>query len=185
MKYKYLAIIALTSAVTAPSALSQTTDGVLDDTSTGQVDINLQVLDSVEITGLNDISFGTYGGSDTGPRGISEGYCVYVNGAGDYDITASSTNGPATNDATQFHLVGGTLLDEIMYTVKFVGAASGASSASVTNYADKSATFAGSSRRDCSGSDNAQLHIDITEQELRDASTDTYQDTLILLVSPV
>jgi hypothetical protein len=185
MKYKYLAIIALTSAVTAPSALSQTTQGTLDATSEGQVQINLEVLDSVQITGLNDISFGTYGGSDTGPRGISEGYCVYVNGAGDYDITATSSNGAATDDTAKFHLVGGTSSDEIMYTVKFVGAASGASSASVTNYSETSATFAGSNLRDCSGSDNAQLHIDITEQELRDASTDTYQDTLILLVSPV
>ena len=75
--------------------------------------------------------------------------------------------------------------DQIMYTIKFVGAATGASSASVTTYNTASATFQGSTSRTCNNADNAQLHIDIVESELREASTDTYQDTLILLVNPV
>jgi hypothetical protein len=59
--------------------------------------------------------------------------------------------------------------------VKFVGAATGASTATATKYNTASATFNGSNLRNCNNADNAQLHIDIEEQEIRDATTDTYQ----------
>jgi len=185
MKFKYTAIIALASFVIAPAAFAQISQGTLGATSTGQIDLDLQVLDSVEISRLGDIDFGTYGGANTGDIGSSEGFCVYVNGGDDYKITPSSSNGAATDDNELFHLLGDTDADEIMYSVKFIGAATGASAASATKFNSASASFKGSRLRDCNNADNAQLHIDITEQEIRDATTDTYQDTLILLVNPV
>jgi hypothetical protein len=157
MKFKYAAIILLTSFVGAPAAFSQQTQGSLGATSTGKIDLDLQVLDSVEINRLGDINLGSYGGANTGDLASSEAYCVYVD-----------------NDA-----------DEIMYTVKFAGAATGAAAASINKYGDASTSFKGSKLRDCNNADNAQLHIDISEQEIRNATTDTYQDTLILLVNPV
>jgi hypothetical protein len=39
--------------------------------------------------------------------------------------------------------------------------------------------------RDCSSSDNASIDVNIAEQEIRDATTDSYSDTLILLVNPI
>jgi len=185
MKTKYFAIVGLASLLAAPAAFAQTAQGSLGATSTGQIDLELQVLDSVEISRLGDIDFGDYGGTDTGDVGASEGYCVYVNGGDDYKITPTSANGAATDDNQKFHLLGDVGADEIMYTVKFVGAASGASTATATQYNAASATFQGSRLRNCNNADNAQLHIDIAEQEIRDATTDTYQDTLILLVNPV
>lgn len=153
------------------------TDGSMGSTSTGQIDLDLEVLDSVEITALNDIDFGQYGGTDTGDINAGDAYCVFVNGGDDYNITPTSSNG-------KFSLVG-VLGDEIDYTVKLNGAATGAASASAVSYNSASATFSGSNARDCSSADNASVDVSITEAEIRTASTDTYSDTLILLVSPI
>jgi len=178
-------VVKLAGLVSTPAAFAQLTQGSLGATSQGQLDLDLQVLDSVEINRLGDIDFGTYGGTNTGDIGASEAYCVYVNGGDDYKITPTSNNGAATDDTDKFHLLGDTDADEIMYTVKFVGAANGAAAANTTTYNTASATFQGSKLRTCNNTDNAQLHIDIAEQEIRDATTDTYQDTLILLVNPM
>lgn len=185
MKFKFSAILVMTGLLTAPAAFAQLTQGSLGATSTGKIDLDLQVLDSVEINRLGDIDFGTYGGVNTGDVSQSEAYCVYVNGGDDYKITPTSTNTAASDDAEKFHLLGDTDADEIMYTVKFVGAATGAAAAAVTKYNTQTASFKGSRLRTCGDADNAQLHIEIAEQEIRDATTDTYQDTLVLLVNPV
>jgi spore coat protein U-like protein len=168
---------------TSGMAAAQTQDGTLGATSTGQIQIDLEILDSVEISSLDTIDFGQYGGTNTGDINQGDSFCVYVNGGDDYTITPTSSNGADGDGA--FVLVGNTDGDEIKYSVRFVGAATGASSASATSYNTASSTFKGSVRRDCNSSDNASLDINIAEQELRDATTDTYSDTLILLVNPV
>ncbi|MDG2175696.1 MAG: hypothetical protein P8M72_06155 [Gammaproteobacteria bacterium] len=66
---------------------------------------------------------------------------------------------------------GATEGDEIDYNVKLVGTASGAAQATAVSCNTASATFSGSGVRDYGSADNA--------------STDTYSDTLILLVSPI
>lgn len=146
-------------------------------TSTGQIDLDLQVLDSVEISALDDVDFGTYAGTDVGDINAGDAYCVFVNGGDDYTITPTSSNGSFALD--------GVLGDSINYTVKLAGAATGAASASAVAYNAASATFSGSSARDCSSADNASVDISIAESDIRAASTDTYSDTLILLVSPI
>ena len=153
------------------------TDGTMGATSTGQVDLDLEVLDSVAISSLDNIDFGQYGGSDTGDINAGDSYCVYVNGGDDYNITPTSSNG-------KFSLVG-TLGDEINYTVKLAGAATGASSQSAVSYNTASSTYQGSNAVDCGSTNNASVDVSITESELRKASTDTYSDTLILMVSPI
>jgi hypothetical protein len=130
------------------SAAFAATDGTLGSTSTGQVDLDLEILDSVEISALNDIDFGQYGGGDTGDINAGDAYCVFVNGGDDYNITPTSSNG-------KFSMVG-TLGDEIDYTVKLAGAATGASSASAVNYGSTSSTFSGSNARDCGSADTVQ-----------------------------
>jgi spore coat protein U-like protein len=176
-------MVALVSILVSSLAAAQTQDGSLGATSTGQIQIDLEILDSVEITSLDTIDFGQYGGASTGDVNQGDSFCVYVNGGDDYTITPTSSNG-ADSDG-DFVLIGDNDGDEIKYTVRFVGAATGASSASNTTYNTASSTFQGSVRRDCNSSDNASLDINIAEQEMRDATTDTYTDTLILLVNPV
>jgi hypothetical protein len=153
------------------------TDGSMGSTSSGQVKLDLQVLDSVEISALNDIDFGQYGGTDTGNINAGDAYCVYRNGGDGYTITPTSANG-------KFALQG-TLGDEINYTVKLAGAATGASAATAVSYNTASGTFSGSAARDCGATDNASVDVSIDEADIRTASTDTYADTLILLVSPI
>ncbi len=162
----------------ALTANAQTLQGQLGATSTGQLDLDLEVTDSVEITSLNSIDLGSYGGGDTGGINSGDAFCVYVHGGDGYTITPTSSNG-------SFNMIGTTGGDQIEYSVKLVGAASGASSANSLTYNNSTSTFTGSRLRDCGGNNNASVDISIQEQEIRDASTDTYADTLILLVNPV
>lgn len=74
------------SSMLSPLAMAAD-DGDLGATSTGEIDINLEVTDSVEISALDDIDFGSYGGGDTGDINAGDGFCVYVNGGDDYTIT--------------------------------------------------------------------------------------------------
>ena len=170
-------VLATVMAGLLSTAATAATDGTVGLTSQGQIGIGVQVLDSVRISALNDVDFGTYGGTDTGGRNAGDAYCVYVNGGDNYTITPTSSNG-------QFSLIG-LLGDQIDYTVKLHDAATGADTAAAVGYNTASASFAGSPSRTCGASDNASVDISITEAELGAASTDTYSDTLILLVNPI
>ena len=176
MKTSHKLLATVIAGLISTSAMAAT-DGTIGATSTGQIDLNLEVLDSVEISALNDVDFGTYGGTDVGDINAGDAYCVFVNGGDDYTITPTSANGTFALD--------GVLGDSINYTVKLAGAATGAASAAAVGYNVASATFSGSSARDCGSADNASVDISIAESEIRAASTDTYSDTLILLVSPI
>ena len=160
------------------AAMAQTQNGSLGATSTGQIDLDLEVTDSVEITAVGSIDLGSYGGGDVGGINKGDAFCVYVNGGDGYTITPTSLNG-------EFALLGTAGGDKIEYSVKLVGAATGAASATAQTYNSKTSTFTGSRLRNCGSADNASVDISIAEQEIRDASTDTYADTLILLVNPV
>ena len=155
-----------------------TADGSLGATSTGNVDINLEVLDSVQITDLKTIDFGTYGGADTGARNLGDDYCVYVNGGDSYTITPTSSN-------LAFELAGASFGGTIPYDVKIVGTQTGAAGGTSATYNTATGSFTGSSSLTCSGTNNASLDVSIAEQDIRDAATDTYADTLILVVSPI
>ena len=167
------------STIASAMAAAQTQDGSLGATSTGQIDLDLQVLDSVEITSLTSIDFGTYGAGNTGDINSGDSFCVYRNGADGYTITPTSSNGSFALAGTDSNA------DTIEYTVRLNGAATGASSASAVSYNTASSTFNGSVFRDCSSTDNASIDVHIAEQEIRDATTDSYSDTLILLVNPI
>ena len=178
MNKTLLASALVLSAFIAPVSYAATADGALGATSTGNVDVDLEVLDSVQISDLDAIDFGTYGGTDTGARNLGDDYCVYVNGGDSYTITPTSTN-------AAFELAGGSFGDTIPYVVKLNGAATGAAAAASVAYSDPSASFTGSSSLTCGGTNNASLDVSIAEQDIRDATTDTYSDTLILVVSPI
>ena len=172
-------LLATVIAIVLGSSLSfAANDGNLGSTSQGDLELNLSVLDSVEISSLNDIDFGSYGAGNTGGINQGDAFCVYVNGADDYTITPTSSNG-------SFALAGNNQADTIPYVVKLVGAATGAAAATATNYNAASATFQGANTRDCGSANNACLDISIAESDIRAATTDTYADTLILLVNPV
>lgn len=178
MKARNTLLATVIASLLGSSLSLAATDGNLGATSQGDLDLDLSVLDSVEITSLDDIDFGSYGAGNTGGINQGDAFCVYVNGADDYTITPTSSNG-------SFALAGDNQADTIPYVVKLVGAATGAAAATATNYNAASATFQGANTRDCGSANNASLDISIAESDIRAATTDTYADTLILLVNPV
>jgi len=89
-----------------------------------------------------------------------------------------------TSINTKFALVG-TAGDEINYTVKLAGTAAGAAAEASVNYDTASALYSGNNARDCASADNASVDVSIAESDIRAASTDTYSDTLVLMVSPI
>ena len=178
MKARNKVIATVIAGLLSSTAAFAATDGSLGATSTGQVDLDLEVLESVQITALDDINFGSYGGANSGDINQGDAYCVYVSGGEDYTITPTSSNG-------DFNLVGATNSDEIAYTVKFAGASTGAASQAAVAYNTASATFTGDDATDCGAANNASIDVSITEAAIRAVSADDYSDTLVLLVNPI
>ena len=173
-----LTAYALPLILTTTPAAAQTGDGNIGSISSGQVELGIEVLDSVQVSALDSLDFGTYGGSDSGGLNLGDAFCVYVNGGDQYTITLTSAN-------SAFKLIGTTFANEIDYVVRFNGAADGAESAPQTLYSATSSPFSGSQVLDCNSVNNASIDLSISEQAIRDASTDTYADTLILVVNPI
>ena len=176
MKTRNKVIATVIAGLMSTSAMAAL-DGSMGSTSEGRIDLDLEVLDSVQISALNDVDFGQYGGADTGDINGGDAYCVFRNGGDGYTITPTSTNG-------SFALTGGTG-DSINYTVRLAGAATGAASAAAVSYNTASGTFSGNAATDCGGANNASIDVSITEADVRAVSSGTYADTLILLVNPI
>lgn len=173
-------------AQTAPLAGSGTQGSLVGTGSQGSFGLSFAVAHSVQVSGLDNLSLGSYGGTNAAQNVTqSESFCVYVNGGDGYTIVPTSENQAATDDSDKFFLTGSTD-DEIMYTVKFDDNASSAAAGEIITYGDSnSSTALGSRLRNCGGSANATIEINIPEQEIRDATTGSYADRLILTVAPV
>jgi len=151
-------------------------------TSYSESDITFTVDDQVQLTGLSDIDLGTYSATDTGEVTGGDTFCVYVNGADDFTITASNT----ANDASDFTLdEEGDGTDQIQYTVRVAnGDVATAAATAALGYDSASGNLTGSNQRNCGGSDNTAVEISVDEQEMREATTGDYAGTLQLLVTP-
>ena len=93
------------------NSFAATADGSLGATSTGTVDIDVQVGDLVQISNLSPMTGNVYvpgsNVTDSTPA------CIYRNGNANYEITATSSNGAGTN----FFLSDGT--NDVIYDVTF------------------------------------------------------------------
>jgi hypothetical protein len=151
-------------------------NGDLGATSDADSLITIEVTDAVKIVNLDEITFEDYGDTDNGGTSANDNFCVYVNGAGTYSLTASTSGGTYT-------LTGGTTSDTIDYTVAFNGAAS--TSTTAVDIDTASAEFTGSQSLTCAGGNNANVNIIITDAELLTALTDIYTQTLTVTVNPI
>ena len=79
---------ALVTGMIATSGLMAATDGTLGTTSTGTLEINVDVEDVVMISGLSDIPI-AFDNTGTGDLTGSSTACIYRNGAGTYSVNAS------------------------------------------------------------------------------------------------
>jgi hypothetical protein len=168
-------------------------DGSLGSTSSTTSIITLVVTDAVQITGLDNIDFSNanyssnnngYGAGDNSGISANDDFCVFVNGAGTYELTATAAAGSFTLTGAGSDANSGSANDTIAYTVGLTGSTTPSTSAVTYNAA--TGVFTGSQDRDCSdaGGTNANVNIMLTDAVLRTALSDTYTDTITLLVSP-
>jgi hypothetical protein len=93
MKFKLLAIVASTLLASSAMAANQGTLGTgAGATSSGDLNITLSIDTFIQVTGLDDISLGTYAGTALAPS--EETFCVRTNSSG-YKISFSDVIGTA------------------------------------------------------------------------------------------
>ena len=170
--------IALASALAgAATGALAANDGSLGTSSTGDLGVSLAIADRVQITGLDDIPLGTYGGS--GNLTGSAAFCVYRNGTGLYDLEATSAN----EQAGTFKASNGT--NDIDYAVKVDEDTDASDGILVDSGTAETGLQGHASATDCGGSDNASLQVSFAEADLQAAPTSSaYNDTITLLVTP-
>ncbi len=152
------------------------TDGSLGTTSSGVSSLSITKVNSVKITGVEDIAFGSVVAA---PNKSSFDVCIYST-TGSYNIRASSANGTGTN--FRLHSSG----NYIVYDVEWNNAASGTSGTNQDhNVTSSTLTGADSSSQSCGGGDNARVFVEVDGTSFNSAAIGTYTDTLTLLITPV
>lgn len=167
--------IALASLLAAAGSAYSANDGSLGATSTGDLDVSVEIADRVQISGLNDIDFGAYAGS--GDLNGGDAFCVYRNGTGAYSVTITSAEAAGGS----FRLSNGT--DFIPYSVSFnddadIAGGSAVSAGDTLNGAGHASSVS------CGGSSNASIGVSIAASALQAAPSGVYTDTITLLVEP-
>lgn len=149
------------------------TDGVIGATSTGTVDINLEVNDLVRISNLTDINLGVFAGVDA--VGTSNA-CVYRNGVDTYNLTASGDGA-----AGAFTLTDGS--NTVVYSVTYddgTGAATATTGVTLTGLtgADPASEICGTT------GNNGVIEVTVAAAAAAALPSATYSGTLTLLVAP-
>lgn len=169
---KHLKLGLLTAAIATSSLTYAATQGTLGSTSTGDFDIIVALQDLVQISRLDDLNFGTYGG--TGALNGAEQFCVYRNGTGAYQVTLTGSGA-----GSAFTIANGA--NTMAYTATYndgTGAVPVTSGTVITGRAGHATST------NCGAADNSTVNISIAESVLQANPTGTYQGTLTLLVGP-
>ena len=152
-------------------------DGTLGATSSGTSDITLEIADRVQITSVEDITLGAWGGSGD-MVGTTE-FCVYRSGGDDYAVTL-------TADTGAFQVGSVTTLDNIAFSVRVDDDLDASDGESLSYNTQSAVALAGSSSLTCGGGDNAEVEVTFAEAALQAASTaNDYQATITILVEPI
>jgi len=164
------------------NSFAVTADGTLGATSTGTVDIEVDISDLVRISNLVAMTGNVYtpgsAVTDSTPA------CIYRNGASNYEITATSSNGAGTN----FFLNSGA--DTVLYDVTFddgVGGPTDLNNAALeSSFQDANQTSV-----DCSvgAGGSATIAVSVPENDatfngLAEVPAATYTDELTITVGP-
>ncbi|MEM7082790.1 MAG: hypothetical protein AAF465_08650 [Pseudomonadota bacterium] len=173
-KVRGLVIAGAVMALSAPTVYAAT-QGAVGGNSTGTLDISVDVDDEVRISNLTDIT-GSFDGTNdvTG----SSNACVYRNGTGLYNITASGDGA-----ANAFTLTDGVIASPIPYSVEF-NDGSGPTALS-TGVTASGMTGADQGSDTCATTgNNATISVTVAAADLLPAPAATYVGTLTLVVAP-
>ncbi len=174
-----LAIIALTTAplLTLNPALGAS-DGNVGGTSTGSLDITLEIPTLVRISSFDDIDLGTFDG--TTPLDGDDALCVWST-TGGYRLGATD----GTSDGT-FTLTGASG-DALVYGVEWEDESGSRTALTEDIWAGDAGTplSTNAANPSCGGSTNSTVYITIAEAAIGAVGADTYNGTLTLTVEPI
>ena len=177
----FIKTTALVTGMIATSGLMAATDGTLGVTSTGTLEIEVEVEDVVMISGLSDILI-SFDNTGTGDLTGSSTACIYRNGAGTYSVEAT---GDGTANA--FTINNGTATPTVIaYTVAWDDAVAGTATSPVTvGTTLTNQSGANTTETDCNtGGANAFVEITVPRASLAAAPSGTYNGTLTLEIAP-
>lgn len=155
------------------------TQGNLGATSTGSVTIDAVVPGRVQITGLDDVDFGTV--EPTGAASEVQDVCVWSNASGRaYNITATGDGGAGTD----FSVTDGT--NTLDYEVQWNDSAAQTSGTSLTSGTPLTGLSSTAINPTCSAgpSNSASLIVNLSAANLEAAVAGTYTGALTLVVAP-
>lgn len=150
--------------------------------ATAELDARVVIPELIQVSKINDISFGAYDGVAT-ELSRTEAFCIYSNTT-DYTLTpSSSTVGGSPNS---FAMAGGSG-NVIEYSVEFANDAGAAGGDPMANGVTSGAypVDLSSLSLDCNGGENAAIHLRISGSELQSKPPGTYSETLLLQVAPI
>ncbi len=173
MNYSQLVKTSLFALTLSSASVMAATQGLLGTSSTGTIDINLDIDPLVMVSNLGDINLGTYSGA--GNLTGTDTFCVYRNGAGNYNITM---NGSGAADAYLLN-DGGT--NNLAYTVSFTN---GSANAMTTLTPLAAQTGANTTSTNCGGTDNVSVGVTVANAALAAAPAGTYTGSLTIIVAP-
>jgi hypothetical protein len=170
MKATKIVNLVVAAGLMASGSAFAASQGTVGLTSQGESVITIVIPDLIRIDGLADIDLGSYDGDGLDRTGSSPA-CVRTNGASTYGIVVTSANGAFQLDPT------GGASTNIPYSLTWGGAAVTYN----TNLASQSADS--TTLLNCAPVAD-QLEVTVTGANLDAAEADSYEDTVILTVTP-
>ncbi|XOV90064.1 MAG: hypothetical protein ACFHX7_09310 [Pseudomonadota bacterium] len=168
--------IALSAALFAGQAMAAT-QGSLGVNSTGTTDISLEIANRVQISSVEDIALGAWGGSGN-LTGATE-FCVYRSGGDNYRLTLTTSTG-------SFSVASVLSGDSIPFSARVDDDLDASDGEALTYNTATAVALVGSSSLTCGGGDNAELAVTFAEADLQQASTaNDYQATVTVFVEPI
>ena len=141
------------------------------------IKFSINISQSVRISGLDNINLGTWTGR--GDIVDKESFCIYSNNSSaGYNVTVSS---PQQDGTGNFRLANAGQTQFIAYKLLFSDRVGGAGTV-VTNTSISS--NGNNSSLICGGRANAELTVKLSEINLRPARSNSYSDTITLLIAP-
>lgn len=147
-------------------------------TSTANFTVTITIANAVQISNLSNINLGTWGG---GADKTAEGsFCVYSNTAGaSYTISVTSPNQDVSSN---FFLANAGATTTIPYTLQFTDNVSAPTGTTVG--ATPISGVGDNNTPGCGSVNNAKLIVTILATDMQTAPTDSYGDTVTLVVVP-
>ena len=139
------------------------------------VDFTVTLPELVQITRLNNINLGTWGGvSDIT---VTEDFCVFRNGSGGFGITINSANASGGN----FNLIG---TGSTPYTIELSQGGGYFAITPGSLLTNGTSGFSGNTTRDCGGTENTTLRVTVDAADLAGLAQGSFSDTIVIMAEP-